>query len=129
MKKKLSIVLVWMMLLCTACGAKEPVTEEPADYSGRYTDKQGTTDVYSQLELSRNEDGTYAVDLSIYRTISMAGTAAEVADGKLHFDCCVPDLHASGDIVIDGEAAELTITESDTYLLEPGMVYHFPDGE
>ena len=129
MKKWLSIFLVLMMLLCTACGAKEPPEEEPADYSGRYTDKQGTAEVYSELELSRNEDGTYAVNLSIYRTISMVGTAEETEAGRLRFDCHVPDIHAAGDIVIDGGTAELTITESDTYLLDPGMVYRFPDGE
>ncbi len=121
--------MVLMMLLCTACGAKEPPREEPTDYSGRYTDRQGTTEVYSELELNRNEDGTYAVNLSIYRTISMVGTAEETEAGKLRFDCFVPDIHAAGDIVIDGETAELTITESDTYLLDPGMVYRFPDGE
>ena len=66
MKKRLRIILV-LMIFCTACGAKELPQEEPADYSGRYTDKQGT--------------------------------------------------------------AVLTITESDTYLLNVGMVYRFPDGE
>lgn len=129
MKKRLSIFFLSVVLLCTACGAEETPKEEPADYSGRYTDKQGTTEVYSELELSRNEDGTYEVNLSIYRTISMIGTAAETEAGTLHFDCYVPDIHAAGDIVIDGETAELTITESDTYLLDVGMVYRFPDGE
>ena len=129
MKKSLNLFLICLMLFCTACSAREPVQDEPADYSGRYTDKQGTTEVYSELALSRNEDGTYAVELRIYRTISMLGTAAETEAGKLHFDCYVPDIHAGGDIVIAGETAELTITESDTYLLDTGMVYRFPDGE
>ena len=127
-RKKPGIFFVLAILLCTACGTKEPPEKTPADYSGIYTDKQGTAEVYSALELNRNEDGTYAVDVSIYRLISMSGTAAEAGAGKLYFECHVPDVHVAGDIVIDGESAELTITESDTYLLEPGMVCQFLDG-
>ena len=51
-------------------GAKKKETygtkqEEKKDVSGIYTDKQGTSDVYSELVLALQTDGTYAVEIGI----------------------------------------------------------------
>lgn len=126
MRTRLGIFLAVVMVLCTACGAKAPAAEK--DFSGRYTDKQGASEICSELDLRRDEDGGYTVSLSLYRLMALEGTAEEQG-GVLHF---VSDpsvgFTVEGDIVIDGETAEITITRSDTYLTEPGMVYRFPDG-
>lgn len=137
-RKGLSIFLVLAsaIFLCTACGTKEPPKEENAapesnkteDYSGVYTDKQGTPDIYSELELRQNGDGTYAVTLGIYRLAEVTGTA----DSALHF---VGDantgLNVEGDITIDGDSAEITITQSDFPFPEiaAGTTLTFPDGK
>lgn len=134
-KRCVLLTLVWAVFLCSACAVNHPQEEVPmpesnqiADYSGRYTDKQGTSDVYSALELLRGEDGVYAVTLSIYLTAELLGTAEESGAGELHFDCYAPDLRVAGSIVITGDTAEVTVTESDFAHMEVGTVYRFPDG-
>ena len=130
--KKWSVLLLlaWVVFLCGACAGKPPQEELSApesnqieDYSGRYTDKQGTCDIYSSLELRRNEDGSYAVTLSIHRTAEQAG------NGILAFDCFAPDLHVAGEIAVDGGTAEVTVSESDIPEIAAGTVYRFPDGK
>lgn len=129
MKKGLRVLLlVCAVLLCTACGAKEPPKSEPEDFSGRYTDKQGTPDIYSELVLNRNEDGSYTVELGIYRTTTLEGTATE-EDGILRFASDAETGPAvAGDITVSGETAEIAITASDFPHVPVGTVYHFPDG-
>lgn len=129
------LALVCVMFLCAGCGGRETQPEVPmpegnqaADYSGLYTDKQGTGDIYSWLELLENKDGSYRLTLSIHRTAEMLGTAAEAGGGRLHFDCYAPDLHVGGGIVIAGDTAEATVTESDFSGMAVGTVYRFPDG-
>lgn len=123
------ICLVLAVVLCTACGGENPKGNQPADYSGTYTDKQGTSDIYSALELRRNEDEAYDVTLSIYRVTELTGTASETEAGGLHFDCNVPDIHVAGEIAVDGGTAKVTITESDFAYIQAGTEYIFPDGE
>ena len=129
MGRKMGFLLLLLFAAClwTACGEKDtPESNQTGDYSGRYTDKQGTGDVYSELELRRNEDGTYAVTVGIYRVTTLEGTAA----GALHF---VSDAASGpaveGTISIDGGKAEMTITASDFPEIPAGTVYQFPDGE
>ena len=127
MKKRWSILfaLLCAALLCAACGEKKP--DEPVDRSGRYTDKQGTDQVYSELELSRNDGGGYTVTLGIYRVTTLEGTAAE-EDGVLHFAASSGPA-VEGDIVVSGETAEVTITASDFSDMPVGSIYQFLDGE
>lgn len=121
--------LVCAMLLCTACSGKEPQSNVTADYSGRYTDKQGTAEIYSELELRRNEDGAYSASISLYRLMLLEGTAEEM-NGTLHFTSDAASGPAvEGDIAVNGETAEITITGSDTDLIAVGTVYRFPDGK
>lgn len=135
MGRKLGFLLLLLFAAClwTACGEKEPPEAEDTpesnqtvDYSGRYTDKQGTSDVYSELELRRNEDGTYAVTVGIYRVATLEGTA----DGALRFASdAAPGPAVEGTISIDGGKAEMTITASDFPEIPAGTAYQFPDGE
>ena len=106
-----------------------PEGNQEVDYSGLYTDKQGTGDVYSSLELLENEDGSYRLTLSIHRTAEMLGTAAEAGSGRLRFDCYAPDVHVGGEIVIAGDTAEAAVTESNFSDIAVGTVYRFPDGK
>lgn len=129
------LALACVILLCVGCGEKKTQPETPPpegnqakDYSGQYTDKQGTDEIYSVLELRQNEDGVYAVTLGIYRTAELIGTAEEIETGKLRFDCYAPDLHVAGEIAIDSDTAEVTVTESDFSYMAAGTVYQFPDG-
>jgi len=131
-------------LLCAGCAEKEPVAREPAplnagqtepdkpvtalpehpDWSGTYTDKQGTAEVYSELELRLQEDGTYEVEMSVYRETALEGTAAWEGDA-LRFTS--EDPHVQADIAVADGAAEVTIT-ADAASILTGNVYRFPDG-
>ena len=67
-------------------------TEKP-DISGIYTDKQGTSDVYSELVLALQTDGIYTVEIGIYRVTELKGTAVWEGD-TLCFTSEVPYLLA-----------------------------------
>lgn len=147
MNKKTALLLT-VLLACALCAgctapaapedpppAAAPVVDqtEPAalpeadhpDLTGVYTDRQGTDEIYSRLELALQADGTYAAAMFFYRTANLEGTAAWT-DGRLHFTGGDPRTEA--DIAVTGEQAEVTITSSDHGDLSPGDVYTFPDG-
>ena len=118
--------LVLILLLCAACGKVMPDSNQPTDYSGTYTDTQGTGEVYSSLELRKDGDGGYSVLMSLYRLALLEGTA----DGELHFvsgSSTQPAVEA--DIVIDGDGAEVSITKSEFPGISAGTVFQFPDGK
>ena len=96
------------------------------DLSGVYTDTQGTDDVYSELELRLQTDGTYTAVLGLYRLTTLEGTAAYDAYGALWFTCDDPAI--KGVVTIDGETAGVTVMESEFSYLQPGDVFRFPDG-
>lgn len=106
-------------------GSKE-VPENQIDYSGKYTDKQGTTDIYSELDLKLSNDGTYDVSVGLYRLTTLEGTAS-YENGKLHFLCEEP--FVEGEITIDGDKAELTITDSAFEYIHAGDAFSFLDGK
>jgi hypothetical protein len=62
-----------VLLLCAACGDGKPESNHTTDYSGTYTDKQGTDEVYSMLELRSNGDGGYSTGWRPWRGRRMAG--------------------------------------------------------
>ncbi len=66
---------------------------EKKDVSGIYTDKQGTSDVYSELVLALQTDGIYTVEIGIYRVTELKGTAVWEGD-TLCFTSEVPYLLA-----------------------------------
>lgn len=126
MKKGIPLILAILALVfVTACQAEKanPESNNPKDYSGTYTDKQGTDEIYSSLTLALTPDGNYAVEAALYRLTTLTGTA----DSALHFTSEAPVVE--GDITIDGEAAELTVTSSDFSYIAVGDVYRFPDGK
>lgn len=118
MRKKLLLPLL-MILFCTACGGGT------LDLSGTYTDCQGTTDVYSELELTHVKDDTYHFSMSLYRLALLEGTA-ELQDGVLHFASEQP--YVAGDIAVSGSEASVTVAESEFSAVAPGDVFRFPDG-
>lgn len=97
---------------------------EKDDVSGIYTDKQGTSDVYSQLTLALQPDGTYVVEISVYRTTELEGTAVWEGD-VLRFTS--EDSYVLADIsVTDSQAEVMVIT--DAAGVQTGDTYSFPDG-
>jgi len=121
--------LAFVLILCASCGKADTNSDIREDYSGTYTDKQGTDEIYSSLALQPKGDGTYTVALSLYRITEMTGTAEEVDAGRLRFDCGVPDFGISGDILIEDSAAQVSVTESNFEYVPVGTEYFFPDGE
>lgn len=152
--KKILLALSLSTLLLSGCGAKDsdnslPVetnqlsentpnmeqTEKPAqmdntgqtekpDISGIYTDKQGTSDVYSQLTLALQPDGTYTAEIGVYRVSQLEGTAVWEGDA-LRFTS--EDPYVLADIsVTEGKAEVAFITGAVGF--QTGDVYSFPDG-
>lgn len=103
---------------------KDTKQAEKEDVSGIYTDKQGTADVYSQLTLALQPDGSYAVEISVYRTTELEGTAVWEGD-MLRFTS--EDPYVLADISVTGSQAEvMVITDTAGVLTED--TYSFPDG-
>lgn len=102
------------------------VVKRQMDYSGKYTDKQGTPNIYSELELQLQCDDSYAFTMAIYRVTSIDGIAT-YKDEDLHFVTDIPTME--GNIVIDGDSAEVTISKSDFVYMPVGSRYSFLDGK
>lgn len=125
---RLTVSIVFVLILCVSCGEANPNSNHTEDYSGTYSDKQSTDVIYSFLELLAKEDGIYAVTLGIYRIAELKGTAALEEAGKFHFDCYAPDLSVSGEIIIKDGTAAVTVMESNFAYIPAGTEYIFPDG-
>ncbi len=108
-------------------GISEQTLENQIDYSGIYTDKQGTLDdIYSELELRKQDDDSYDFKMGIYCLTTLEGTATG-KNGELHFVCEEPLVE--GNIVINGDEAEVTITDSKFEYIQAGEGYSFLDGK
>lgn len=97
---------------------------EKEDYSGMYVDTYGTDDVYSELELEKLADGTYKASISIYRLVSLEGTA-EDKDGYLTFEDT--DYKVKGDIMLQDSGAVFRVTSSEFEYMNVGDVFEFPE--
>ncbi len=106
--------------------AKKKQTETK-DISGIYTDKQGTSDVYSELVLALQADGTYAVEIGIYRVTGLKGTAVWEGD-TLRFTSDDSYPYVLADISVTGSQAEVAFTKAGVLGIQAGDVYSFPDG-
>lgn len=104
--------------------SKDTKQAEKEDVSGIYTDKQGTSDVYSQLTLALHPDGIYVVEISVYRTTELEGTAVWEGD-TLRFTS--EDPYVLADISVIGSQAEVTVITDAAGVLT-GDTYSFPDG-
>ena len=100
---------------------------EKEDVSGIYTDKQGTSDVYSELVLALQADGTYAAEIGIYRLTGLKGTAVWEGD-TLRFTSDDSYPYVLADISVTGSQAEVAFTKAGFLGIQAGDVYSFPDG-
>lgn len=100
--------------------------ETQMDDSGIYMDQQGTSDVYSELELRSQEDSSYMASIRLHRLMALEGVAA-YQNGELHFVCADPAVEAR--LTIDGDTAEAVITKSEVPSIRPGDVFQFLDGK
>ena len=100
---------------------------EKEDVSGIYTDKQGTSDVYSELVLALQADGTYAAEIGIYRLTGLKGTAVWEGD-TLRFTSDDSYPYVLADISVTGSQAEVAFTKAGVLGIQAGDVYSFPDG-
>ena len=97
---------------------------EKEDVTGIYTDKQGTSDVYSQLTLALQPDGTYTAEISVYRVSNLQGTAVWEGDA-LRFTS--EDPYVSANISVTGGRAEVAFITG-AVGFQAGDIYSFPDG-
>ena len=107
---------------------QEPVADE-TDYSGIYTDTQGTDDIYSELEVKKQSDGSYLFSMGLYRLTTIEGTAKQNGN-VLDFN----GTDASGNpiegyITIIEEKAVATFTNSTWAYIKNGDVFEFPSGK
>lgn len=102
---------------------------DETDYSGIYTDTQGTDDIYSELEVKKQSDGSYLFSMGLYRLTTIEGTAKQNGN-ILYFN----GTDASGNpiegyITITEEKAVATFTNSTWVYIKNGDVYEFPSGK
>ncbi len=109
--------------------AEPRASEEASDLSGCYRDMQGTDVIYSELILSRQEEGNglYDASIGLYRLTTLEGIAQVQEDGTLFFVGGPPKVQAV--ITIDGEQAKVEFTVSEFMYIQPGDVFTFPDGK
>ncbi|MCI9587174.1 MAG: hypothetical protein HFF60_04335 [Oscillospiraceae bacterium] len=109
--------------------AEPRASEETSDLSGWYRDLQGTDVIYSELILSRQEEGNglYDASIGLYRLTTLEGIAQVQEDGTLLFVGGPPKVQAV--ITIDGEQAKVEFTVSEFMYIQPGDVFTFPDGK
>lgn len=96
--------------------------EKQTDYSGKYTDKQGTLDDYSELQLTLQNDNTYVFTMTIYRVATIEGVAV-YENGELHFVSDEP--YVEGNIVISDDKAQVTVANSLFSEIQAGEAYSF----
>ena len=100
--------------------AENPKQAEKADVSGIYTDKQGTADVYSQLTLALQADGTYKAEISVYRTAELEGTAVWEED-MLRFTS--EDPYVLAEISVIGGKAEVAVITDAAGVLSLSLIH------
>ena len=106
------------------------VSEETAlpqkkdDYSGSYVDRQGTAEIYNNLDLTYLEDESYQATIGIFRLAQLDGVAK--VDGEtLSFEDEV--YKVKGIIIVQDNKAVLTITESGFEYINPGDAFEFSE--
>jgi hypothetical protein len=76
------------------------------------------------MELEKLADGTYKASISIYRLVSLEGTA-EDKDGYLTFEDT--DYKVKGDIMLQDSGAVFRVTSSEFEYMNVGDVFEFPE--
>ena len=105
------------LLLCIACGRKGP------DYAGVYLDE----DVHEpNLFINPRDDGTYSVEVGIYRLTDLDDGVGTSASDGLHFTATDAAGNPIGGIItLQGDTALVTFTASNWGLLEPGSQFRY----
>jgi len=100
------------------------IPQKKDDYSGSYVDRQGTENIYSDLDLTYLEDESYQATIGIFRLAQLDGVAK--VDGEtLSFEDEV--YKVKGIILVQDNKAVLTITESGFEYINPGDVFEFSE--
>lgn len=131
--KKILLVLLLNAVFLFGCSARntdntqtfETKQIEKKDVSGTYLDKQGTSDIYSELTLTLQADGTYAAKIGIHRIGETTGIAKWDGD-VLRYSAKDPYPSVMADIsVIDNKAKVKFTTDGAGFHI--GETYSFPD--
>ena len=100
------------------------IPQKKDDYSGSYVDRQGTAEIYNNLDLTYLEDESYQATIGLYRLTELEGVAK--VDGEtLSFKD--DGMQVKGIIIVKDNKAVLTITESGFEHINPGDVFEFSE--
>lgn len=100
------------------------IPQKKDDYSGSYVDRQGTAEIYNNLDLTYLEDGLYEATIGLYRLTELEGVAK--VDGEtLSFKD--DGMQVIGIISIQDNMAVFTITESGFEYINEGDVFEFSE--
>lgn len=125
-KKAAKLTRARCYVLAAYLGEAIGQTVEPfkIDYAGRYVDTQGTMESYSNLYITEESDGTYTIEVDIYRLVALEGTA-KLERGILKFIDEAKEIRA--DIIVNDESATFTVTESKRDNIKSGDIFDFPE--
>lgn len=106
-----------------AKSAEETPEANGAVYVGEYTDPDSGS---VEMEIAENEDGTFVVQIGIYRLTELSdGVGALESDG-LHFTATDANGNPiSGVIIVNGDEATITFTDSTWPLLPNGEQFTY----
>lgn len=108
-------------------GAEAPRSvqiEKIEEFLGHYVDRQGTEDIYSELQLTMKSDGTYEAIVGLYRLTTLEGPVTMEGDVLV---LEVPEMGLRGEISVKDGQAFLTITDSSFEYINKGDVFTFPE--
>ncbi|SFS04054.1 hypothetical protein [Anaeromicropila populeti] len=135
MKRKLILcILCLSMCVSVSCGTKnnavadnpvasvtiEPLpepsvsdnmdNEKQAPYVGEYNDFDFDE---PNLEIEKNEDGSYEIEIGIYRITTFQNCKGILVDDKIEFSTEFSDRKIEGTIELNGDIATVTFTSKD----------------
>lgn len=125
MRNRIFILTICIGLLMVAGGCGTAGNEEEDMYSGTYVDRQGTEDIFSELELRYLEEGVYEAHVGIFRVGASDGIAR--AEGEILLFEAEGEPLIRGEIRIQDSKAVLTITESEFSYIQAGEVFTFSE--
>ena len=92
-----------------------------------FVDRQGTDDIYSELNIEETDRNNYTVTIGIYRLVTFEGKAIMQNDGTYEFEDNVLGVKGIIRVLDDSSGATFEITESDWALVNAGDVFEFPE--
>lgn len=113
MKKAVIWCIVMVMLLSAGCGGRQIETENACGrgkdrYVGEYYDCHNEK---TNLEIKRKGDGTYCIQIGIFRMFSLDDVVGKAADNGIEFTATAPGGDSlNGMITLYGDTATVTFT-------------------